>query len=307
MILSEEFMYRPRNATQRLYYDFHRQRGRGAKILDFEQDADNHYLTHYMLLRGVHAELHPFSYLKPGNHAVMVGFHDGFMTLGVSTLLITASLVGHQGHVWAFDPDPRNVEAARTYIDENGIDNVTVVEKGVWSSSGSLEFTFYKDFSSSNTVSTLHQANAEAQRNIWSAERMARESCTAKADVDTLDSLIKAYVGHAPDFVNLTINGAEAEALKGANKLLEHSRATIAFPINDPQHRMFEDLRNSGYTIVVADAPTKAWEARQFLYACAVKEDRDRLKARGYYSVRLLRTEPTSGENSPGDIIVDRV
>ena len=301
------FYYQQRTQLQRLYYDFHLQNGRGSSMLGFITEPHLQYLARYQLLNLFHRNLHPFSFLKEGDKALMVGFHDGFINLGYSTLLIMAALVGPEGHVWGVDPDERNIKAAAEFIETNDVKNVTLVQKGVWEEKGKLDFTFYADYSSSNTITELHETNLEAETGIWGKDRIRRESGKVSVEVDTIDNIAEEFVGGGLDFINLTINGAEPEAIEGADKCLNWPGVSVAFPINDPVHPVFNRLEKRGFRIAVANAPTKAWDDAQFLYACATRVEEAELENRGYVPSKIKRVSETAGQNAPSELVVTAI
>ncbi len=301
------FYYQQRTQLQRLYYDFHQQNGRGSSMLGFIAEPHLQYLARYQLLNSFHQDLHPFSFLKEGDKALMVGFHDGFIGLGYSTLFIMAALVGPEGHVWGIDPDERNIKAAAEFIELSGIKNVTLVQKGVWKEKGKLDFTFYTDYSSSNTIADLHETNLEAETVIWGKDRIRQQSGKVRVEVDTIDNIAGEFVGGELDFINLTINGAEPEAIEGADKYLDRPGVSVAFPINDPAHPVFGRLEKRGFRIAVADAPTKAWDDAQFLYACATRVEEAELENRGCVPARIKRIAETAGQNAPSKLVVTSI
>jgi hypothetical protein len=110
-------------------------------------------------------------------------------------------------------------------------------------------------------------------------------------DATTLDDALGRHLDAPPDFVNITINGAEPEAIEGAIKTLTYPGVTIAFPMRDPKLGMYDLLRKQGASMAVADAPTKAWEGRQFLYVCATKEPPTALEERGFRPARIAPSD----------------
>src|SRR5271155_2017027 len=72
--------------------------------------------------------------LRPG----MV-FYDLGANIGLFTLL-GARLVGETGKVFSFEPDPENATRLRRNIQRNGFTNIIIVDSGVWSKTGKLNF-----------------------------------------------------------------------------------------------------------------------------------------------------------------------
>jgi FkbM family methyltransferase len=74
------------------------------------------------------------SCLKPGDVVYDIGAHVGLYTL------LSSDRVGPTGHVYAFEPFPRNAEYLRNHIKLNHFKNCTVIEGAVSERVGSLHF-----------------------------------------------------------------------------------------------------------------------------------------------------------------------
>ncbi len=74
------------------------------------------------------------SSLKGGDVVYDIGAHVGLYTL------LSSDRVGPTGHVYAFEPFPRNAEYLRQHIAINHLQNCTVVEGAVSNCAGSLHF-----------------------------------------------------------------------------------------------------------------------------------------------------------------------
>lgn len=104
--------------------------------------------------------------------------------------------------VIALEPDPKNAEELRENIALNNVeDNVTVIEKGLW------DEKCEKGFERDNQLGMSSQINDKASITI---------------DLDTIDNIVSSH--QKPDLVKMDIEGAEVEALKGAEKVLEEIR-----------------------------------------------------------------------------------
>lgn len=68
--------------------------------------------------------------VKPGMTVLDVGAHIGYHTL------IAARLVGSQGRVYSFEPEPSNFAQLSKNVELNGLDNVTLVQKAISNKSG---------------------------------------------------------------------------------------------------------------------------------------------------------------------------
>ncbi|MBD3165213.1 FkbM family methyltransferase, partial [bacterium] len=215
-----DFYFQPWTQIQRQYYEFHTRQGRGAKLLNLEPTDATHYRVRFELLRDLHRRLQPYRFLRDGDRVIMAGVSDGFIELGVSTLFITSSVVGPSGHVYAVEPDERNVAAIRRYIEANEIANVTVIPRALWKRDETLEFVKFRDFTSSNMFRDQFERKEADQKVLWGEARRQRESYTEQVPAVCIDSLARSGQIEDVRFLNVTINGAEADALEGASTFL---------------------------------------------------------------------------------------
>jgi FkbM family methyltransferase len=172
-------------------------------------------------------------HLRPG----MV-FYDLGANIGLFSL-VAARIVGPTGKVFSFEPDPEVAARLRSNIVRNGFSNVTVVEAGLWSSSGKVSFV--KADASSPDHGTGRFVSAE---NV--------------AGVPTRCVSLDDFVASAPppDVIKCDVEGAEVEALKGAAKLLEEHHPWLLCEIhsesNDKGSRSI--LSRLGYTVESVDS-----------------------------------------------------
>lgn len=134
---------------------------------------------------------------------------DGGAFAGVFGL-IAAKLVGNAGRVIAFEPDKRNCADLEKNTEENGITNLTLVNKGLWRQDGDL---------------FLEDGRGKESR-LCSAEEAA--DCLAKVEVAAMDrELERQGIDHV-DFVKVDIEGAELEFLEGARETLLRNETRVA-------------------------------------------------------------------------------
>jgi FkbM family methyltransferase len=137
-------------------------------------------------------------------------FYDLGANIGLFTLL-AARCVGPAGKVFSFEPDPAAAARLRRNIARNGFANVTVVEAGVWSSSGNFQFVPATPDSPDRGVGTF----------------MAAGNTPGGAPVPcfSLDDFIRT--APLPDAIKCDVEGAELEVLRGAENLLKMGRPWI--------------------------------------------------------------------------------
>ena len=145
-----------------------------------------------------------------GMHVVDVGANIGYYTV------LLASLVGPHGRVTACEPDPGNAALLRRSVAENGFGHVRVVEAAVTDAEGRA---------------TLHQDTA------WhGVHSLARENTVNPGDgrvevaTVSLDSLMRDATDDV-DFVKIDAQGAEADIVRGARRLLNQPHARVLMEI----------------------------------------------------------------------------
>lgn len=241
------------------------------------------FLFQYKMFRFAMKGLFPFCWLGPGDKAVQIGCAEWLLDFGVSQALIMSTIVGASGHVLVIEPDPQNVSALRRYIKKNKISNMTVIQKAAWSEKRMMKFTVYGDRSSSNVITDIRYRDYDQ---TFIDTDNVRNTGEIEICADTIDNIVRE-LGYHPDFVNMTINGAEYEALLGLEKSFDKD-VVMAFPIWGARNwyrDCLEMLGRNGYHHYVSDAPytlrssseggkVRLWKPRdvpQHIYAVAAK------------------------------------
>jgi FkbM family methyltransferase len=124
--------------------------------------------------------------LRPGSVVFDVGAHQGCYSLCL------ASWVGPRGHVYAFEPFPQNADLIRYNARLNGAQNITVVQAAAGATKGRIR------------VSQDHQSVAPADAPSFEVD------CVALDD----------FAAARPDLLKIDVEGFEASALRGAQKIL---------------------------------------------------------------------------------------
>jgi FkbM family methyltransferase len=170
--------------------------------------------------------------LRPG----MV-FYDLGSNIGLFSLL-AARLVGPNGKVYSFEPDPEVAGRLRRNVARNGFLNVTIVKAGVWSVSGDRHFV------------PAGLASPDHGTGTFVAQGDAVGVPTRCVALDEF-----AENAFLPDAIKCDVEGAEVEALHGAGKLLQKRRPWILCEMhsdaNDRASREF--LSRFGYSFEVVD------------------------------------------------------
>lgn len=124
---------------------------------------------------------------------------------------------------YAFEPDTVNCDVLQKLIYDRGLDNVTVYEKGVWSAPGVLSFA--AGHGSSSFVSCCNSDDSQFAPSIG----------FVNVEVDTIDNLCPNA-----SFIKMDIEGAEVEALKGAEKTIKERRPKLAICIYHKFEHIFQ-------------------------------------------------------------------
>jgi FkbM family methyltransferase len=169
-------------------------------------------------------------FLKPGMIAVDCGAHIGEYTL------LFAHLVGSNGRVYAFEPDPRVFKILKENVSINNLHNVVLNNIALSDFCGETDFLLNTDPTASSLV--------KAGNHIIESTRVS---------VTTLDSFIQENKITKIDALKIDVEGAEEAVLNGAKEVLSHFEpGLIVVECElDPQEpqRIGSLLKNFGYRI----------------------------------------------------------
>jgi FkbM family methyltransferase len=135
--------------------------------------------------------------VRRGDIVLDVGAHIGYFSL------VFARLVGTDGKVFAFEPNPENYALLEKNIATNGYRNIVPVRRAVLDTTGKVKLH-------------LNPANSGSHSVFASGEN------SAAIDVESvrLDDYFRDYQGHI-DFVKIDVEGAESAVVKGMALLLD--------------------------------------------------------------------------------------
>lgn len=143
--------------------------------------------------------------LNSGDVVMDAGANIGAFTINA------ASRVGPSGLVIAVEPEERNFELLKHNVATNGLANVRLLKKGVWSKKQTLNF--YLD-----AWPGLHSVFESVPGcSCGHGESLGR---AVEIEVDTVDAILQELGVKKLNFLKMDIEGAEIEALKGAEKTL---------------------------------------------------------------------------------------
>ena len=127
-------------------------------------------------------------------------------------------MVGERGKVFTFECFPDHVKRLRNLA--HRYSNIQVVDRACWNRGGRIQL-FIGHTPGSNTPLANIKGLAGQPLGDESADPVFVEA-------DTLDNMWKSYAaGVAVDFLKMDIEGAEIEALQGANELLQNTSKVV--------------------------------------------------------------------------------
>jgi FkbM family methyltransferase len=155
-----------------------------------------------------------------------IGANAGFFTL------LASECVGFDGHVYAFEPVPRNLFYLREHLRLNRIGNVTVVEAAVSDQSG---WAFFNEGPNSAMGHLAPDGSLQVKR-----------LC--------LDEVVPGQIA-APDCVKIDVEGAELQVLSGARTLLAevHPSVFLATHGDESHKQCCRALESQGYRVQSLD------------------------------------------------------
>lgn len=185
--------------------------------------------------------------LQPGEIVVDAGAFSGDYTLYASRK------VGPRGRVIAFEPDPENLRRLRRNLGSEAA-NVTIVEKGLWSYEGEVAFRMGVEGFTSGAVEIANRQAASQE---------------IRVPVVRLDDELKRLGVDHIDVLKMDIEGAELEALRGAEQTLRSNAAHVCIATyhildgHPTSGRVESGLRSWGYECITSfpcHATTYAWK-----------------------------------------------
>jgi FkbM family methyltransferase len=180
-------------------------------------------------------------YLRPGNVVFDLGAHQGFLAL------LAGRLVGEQGKVYAFEASPTNFSKMTRNIQLNNVCNCTTIHSAVCDHNGSIEFS-----------NSIHD---NGNTYVHSSPYFINQP-TVVVPAVSLDEAVRQREFQLPDFMKIDVEGAEYDALKGAECVLSQKHPLLYLEthnIHNPgvDNRCLNYLHGMGYrTVEVIDQTT---------------------------------------------------
>lgn len=147
-------------------------------------------------------------------HTVEISEGDTVIDCGAHVGVLTRYALDRGARrVISIEPDPANILCLRrNFSKEIAAGTVTVIEKGVWNEAAEIQFEHDVHDSSRHTFH--HQPNAEVE--------------LTSISVVPLDQIVSELGIDRVDFIKMDIEGAEREALEGAQATLRRFRPEMA-------------------------------------------------------------------------------
>ncbi len=150
-------------------------------------------------------------FIRPGDIVFDVGAHLGFYTLLVS------KLVGKDGKVFAFEPNPELLPSLRQTVGH--LANVTLFECALSDKAGKIELFVPEDAS----MASLSDWTAGGAGSVHSV----------RCDVKVLGELVESGEVALPQFIKCDVEGAELAVFSGARNILDRVDAPVVlFELN---------------------------------------------------------------------------
>jgi len=134
--------------------------------------------------------------IKKGNVVLDIGANIGYYTL------LFAKLVGTEGRIFAFEPDPDNFALLKKNVEINGYRNIILVQKAVSNKNGNIKLYLSHDNKGDHRIYDSNDGR----------------KCIEIGAV-RLDDYFKEFNGRI-DFIKMDIQGAEGGAVQGMLNLL---------------------------------------------------------------------------------------
>jgi FkbM family methyltransferase len=182
-------------------------------------------------------------HLAPGEIALDVGAHVGHFTI-LAAALVTAG--GAPGRVIAFEPAPSNFERLQRNLGHNDFGAaVELLPCAAGAAPGTA--TFFDDGGTDGTEFSMVVA------------RTAGAGSAFTATIDTIDQVCEARGIRAVRFMKIDVEGAEADVLRGAARVLAGSpRVTLLIELHPwatPPAEVLRPLGEAGFTLSDVRAP----------------------------------------------------
>jgi FkbM family methyltransferase len=170
-------------------------------------------------------------YLCHGDTFIDVGANIGYLSLLASTI------VGEQGVVFAFEPDPRAVVQFKRNMTLNRIGNVILLAKACSDNDGRIALHVARQLDWSTALPEIRGLEIESQ---------------VEVDRCSLDSMAHELWGmQKPKLIKIDVEGYEPVVLRGATEIIRAQRTIFIIEVNHQR------LSDGGFSIIDICGPFK--------------------------------------------------
>ena len=148
--------------------------------------------------------------VKKGDTVVDLGANIGYFTL------LAAKLVGKEGKVYSFEPEPRNYNYLLKNIEINGYSNVVAVQKAVSDKTGKTKLYICPYDSGHHTINQYDGIKA------YNPDFIGDKKEFVEVEMVTLDDFFEAK-NLSIDVMKMDVEGAEMLALLGMDRVIKES------------------------------------------------------------------------------------
>lgn len=154
-------------------------------------------------------------FAKKSNIVYDIGAHIGYYTL------LASNFIDHSGKIFAFEPLPGNIQILKKHVEINNRSNVVIIEKAVSLKTGEAAFTNCEN----NVANTICENSP-----------MFKFGKSIEVKTTALDDLLLTGFLSPPQLIKMDIEGAEFDALRGAEVLLRKHHPTIFLSTHNCQN-----------------------------------------------------------------------
>lgn len=197
--------------------------------------------------------------MKAHSRSIFINKGDTVVLVGTpfeSRVHELARSVGRSGNVLVVEPSPENVQRIEPAINE--YNHVTLDERAAWHEPGVQELTVTPEGDEAASFIESEQYEHEAHQ----IHELHLE--TVEVEAERLDAIVDSF-GYAPDYLEVMVNGAELEVLRGSSAILESARPRVLAkghardresgePLNE---ELASFLRSFGYNITLSKGGRK--------------------------------------------------
>lgn len=183
--------------------------------------------------------------IKPGMVVIDIGANIGYFTL------IAAKLVGREGKVYAFEPEPNNFRLLVKNIKINGYSNIVPIQKALYNKSGKRK---------------LFTNKVNLRDPSFSEDNVLEKEGFVEVETITLGGFFGNVANdNKVDLIKMDVQGAEGLIIEGARKILRNNNLKIIMEFwpyglknigTDPL-KVLHKLQNYGFEIKLIDEKSR--------------------------------------------------